>query len=113
MKVNAQKNRDWGLQHSLGFIIAIMETSSEQDRNQTGLIRLNLDLSTVKLTLHSSAVFNMKSMNIRSIHLEIQLVLEMHKNILHMNFVAKMDQFTLSSLSGMNVIICKIEKIYN
>lgn len=32
-----------------------------------------------------------------------------------MNFVAKMDQFTLSSLSGMNVItgICKIEKIYN
>lgn len=78
MKVNAQKNRDWGLQHSSGFIIAIMETSSEQDRNQTGLIRLNLDLSTVKLTLHSSAVYNMKSMNIRSIHLEIQLVLEMH-----------------------------------
>lgn len=30
-----------------------------------------------------------------------------------MNFVAKMDQFTLSSLSGMNVIIRKIEKIYN
>lgn len=30
-----------------------------------------------------------------------------------MNFVAKMDQFTLSSLSDMNVIICKIEKIYN
>lgn len=52
-----------------------METLSERDRNQTGLIRLNLNLSIVKLTLHSSAVFNMKSMNIRSVHLVIQLVL--------------------------------------